>query len=288
MRADFSKRVDLLRAFAELDEHWKPGLHQAIDLLQTERARRLQQSATDIGALLVDVLTMHKTAPLAEGEDQATQQEKLVGELKQSIARVERNSRDRVEDIYRHFHLHRQDTTSRVVDSDLFAGESWEVFGLSRQQLVVTGALSGAVAGSGLDLLLGGASLMLGASVGAAIGSMGAWLGATELAKVKILGQSLGGRVLQVGPVQEANFPWVVLGRAWLDFRLVSERNHAKREAIALDAEQAEHHMDTIDGSTRRDLQTIFTKLRKEPDSAASPEQLTELVATVLQHEPPH
>jgi len=108
--------------------------------------------------------------------------------------------------------------------TELFTEEGWELFGLSRRQLLMSGAISGAVAGGGIDVMLGGASLLLGAGIGAIVGGMGAWLAGDELAKVKVLGQSLGGRTLQVGPVTAPNFPWVLLGRALLHHRVVAER----------------------------------------------------------------
>ena len=48
-----------------------------------------------------------------------------------------------------------------------------------------------------IDVALGGASLLLGAGIGAAVGAFGTLAGAGRLAKVRVLGQPLGGYELQ-------------------------------------------------------------------------------------------
>ncbi|MEM1229574.1 MAG: GTPase/DUF3482 domain-containing protein [Pseudomonadota bacterium] len=287
MHADFDKRLDLLRGFAELDERFKPALRRAVEVLVEERRSRVRQSAADLADLLCDVLTFSESAPLppsTEGgeAETGTLRESLTDRLKSRIRRREDQARNTIAQRYRHFQLETQDSTARLLDTELFARESWQLFGLSRQQLLVTGALSGAVAGGGVDLLLGGASLFLGAGLGAVLGSAGAWLGSEELARVKVLGARLGGRRLQVGPVQDANFPYVVLGRAWRHHQLISERNHARREALAVDLGQARHQMDQIPADLRRGLARQFGKLGSEGATAARREALAEIIEQIL------
>lgn len=282
MHADFDKRLDLLRGFAELDERWKPALIQAVSALTGEREARLRQSAADIADLLCDVLSFDARQALgpADANDgqRQTLQATLTDQLKARIRRREAEARKAVAERYRHFQASSGTDTDRLLETELFARESWQLFGLSRQQLLVTGAISGAVAGGGFDLLLGGASLFLGAGVGAVIGSASAWFGSEELAKVSVLGQALGGKVLQVGPVQDANFPYVVLGRARLHHQLISERNHARRETLALDLAAAEHQMDQLAPELRRRLARQFGKLRSD---GVSDDRRTALAALI-------
>ncbi len=240
---------------------WKPALGTAVEALQHERERRLERSAAIIAECLVEQLRLTHSITLGESEDPKAHEDRLMDRLKRDLVQLETRARSGVESLYRHHRIEREDVSVQLMQQDLFTGEAWELFGLSRQQLLVTGAVSGAVAGSGIDLILGGASLMLGAGIGAAIGSASAWFGGAELARVKVLGQTLGGRRLQVGPVQDLNFPWVVLGRARLHHQLISEHNHARREAIALDASRAAHQMDGLDSNLRRAMQKIFTRI---------------------------
>jgi hypothetical protein len=185
--------------------------------------------------------------------------------------------------VYRHQALERDEAGQTLIDEDLFTDSGWELFGLSRQRLMISGALTGAVAGGGIGALRGGASLALGAGIGAVVGTVGAWLGGGELAKVKVLGQALGGRVVQVGPVKAPNFPWVLLGRAWLHHQLVAERNHAHREAITLAVRSEQNLMDTLPESLSRALGRSMGRLRSRGASPELHQELTELIDQVLQ-----
>jgi hypothetical protein len=261
VRADFAHRLALLRAFAELDESWRPPLERAVEALAAERERRCQRAAREIASALADCLRHVERAALGESDDREPQEAQLLARLQDHVRRREAEARDRVQAIYRHQDLPREEAATALLRGDLFARASWDLFGLSRAQLVVSGAVSGAIAGGGVDLLLGGASLLLGAGLGSLVGAAGAWFGSGELARVKVLGRPLGGRVLQVGPVRDPNFPWVLLGRAWVHHRLVSERNHARREVLSVEMAEARHLMDRLPEGLRKELAAAFARL---------------------------
>lgn len=264
MRADFSKRIELLRAFGAIDEHWAEQLNRAADALSAERKRRKHRAADEIANLLVGALTATVTVPLGERKEDPEAERKARDKLRETIRRKENASRRVVQEIFHHEGLHAREATSTYLSEDVFSERSFRMFGLSTGQLAMTGAASGALAGGVVDVALGGASLLLGAGIGAAIGAFGALAGADRLAKVEILGQSLGGFELRVGPVTDPNLPWVILGRALLHVRLVAERNHALREELVIDAASDAHLTDSIDPGRRRSLDAAFRTLRHE------------------------
>ena len=264
MHADFDRRVDLLRAFGAIDETWLGSLNAAADALAAERARRKTRAATEIADLLVDVLTTTETAALSgENRDPAVE-EAARTRLRKAVSLREQAARRAVQEIYHHSGLEAREAAASFLTEDLFSARSFSVFGLSSSQLAMTAAASGAVAGGLVDAMLGGASLFLGAGIGALIGATGALVGSDRLAKVEVLGQSLGGYELRLGPITDPNFPWVMLGRALLHVRLVAERNHARREALVIDAERVDHRADAIDAARRRTLDGVFRKLRAD------------------------
>jgi hypothetical protein len=285
MRADFSKRIDLLRAFGAIDESWAPQLNRAADALSAERERRKRRAATEISNLLIAALTATVTVPLGQRRSDAEAERRARAELREIIGRKESHARRIVQEIYRHRGLKAAESQATYLAEDVFSERSFSMFGLSTMQLAVTGAASGAVAGGLVDVALGGASLMLGAGIGAALGAVGAMAGADRLAKVEILGQPLGGFELRVGPILDPNLPWVILGRALLHLKLVAERNHARREELAVDAAGEAHAADAIDPARRRRLDVLFRKLRAErglagADRAALIDRLTDLIDT--------
>ncbi len=282
MHADFDKRVSLLRAFGELDQGWQGQLDAAVTALQAERVRRRQRSAREIADGLVDILTSSERTQLKDEDDEAAQRSRLRTRLQQRIRDREELALARVQRIYRHESLERQMTGAEALDSDLFTRQNWELFGLSRTQLVITGALSGAAAGGGIDLLLGGASLLLGTGIGALLGGTSALFGGDELAKVKVLGTPMGGRVLQVGPVAAKNFPWVLLGRAWLHHHLVAERNHAYRAAVVIAVSAEQNLMDAVDEVLRKRLADAFRQVAEANLQHAGYERLVDEIASLL------
>ncbi len=266
-RADFARRIDLLRAFAELDENWRGALVEAAEVLTTERQRRIDASAAEIADLLIESLTLTVRRELDIDADEGRWQARLRDELAAALARREQAARARVEAIWAHTGIERVEAGAALLGEELLSETSFRLFGLSRRQLLSTGAAAGAMAGGSIDVLLGGASLLLGAGIGAAIGATSTLLGSGRLAEMRVLGQSVGRKLIEVGPVRDPNLAWVLLSRALLHARLVAERNHARRDALVVATEP--HASDSIDPPTRARLRSLFDRLRRPGQPAA-------------------
>lgn len=286
-RADFSKRLELLRAFRELGEsesRFAAALDYAVDVLQEERRERRRRAAAEIADLLIDVLAWRETAPAPEHADQAQLVKELSARLMERVRKRERSARRLVQELYHHGSLQTEERAIDLLAEDLFSERSFVVFGLSTKQLAMTGAATGAVAGGVVDAAVGGASLLLGAGIGALLGGMGAVFGANRLAKVQLLGAPMGGMQLQVGPITTPNFPWVMLGRALLHHRLIAERNHARREALVVDAISETHLSGSIDPEARKRMARAFKRIRDDGGlSVSEREQLCEDIETNLE-----
>ncbi len=277
-RADFSKRLELLRAFRELgegDDRFSAALDHAVNVLEADRKERRHRAASEITDLLIDVLSWHEIAPAPEHADQAQLVKTLSERLMSRVRTREQTARRSVQEWYHHGALETREQAVDVLSEDVFSDRSFVVFGLSTKQLAMTGAATGAVAGGVIDVAAGGASLLLGAGLGALLGSMGAVFGANRLAKVQVFGAPMGGMQLQVGPITNPNFPWVILGRALLHHRLVAERNHARREALVVDAISGAHLSDSIAPEARKRMARAFKRIREDGGlSAIDREQL--------------
>ncbi|HEY0939787.1 MAG TPA: DUF3482 domain-containing protein [Steroidobacter sp.] len=283
LRADFGKRLELLRAFrelSELDQSWARSLEQAVEILQRDRKARQERAAAEIADLLIEVLSASESAPCPEGADQVQLGKELTERLRARIRRREHSARRVVQELYRHRSLRMQSAEFDLLAEDLFSERSFSMFGLSNAQLSMTGAATGALAGGALDAAVGGASLLLGAGVGAIVGGLGAMFGSNRLAKVRLLGAPLGGHRLIVGPISATNLPWVILGRSLLHHRLVAETNHARRESLVLDASASEHLAGTIDAGRRRQMESLFRQIREQ--SGLTPQQRDELVSHIV------
>jgi len=263
LHADFAKRIDLLRAFGAIDEHGTAQLNRAADALIQERKRRGEQAARAIADQLVDTLTATVRLPLRDPEHARDVEQQARAKLQERIRRHERNARLAVQQIYRHADTELVEKEDTPLTEDIFSARSFRVFGLSKRQLAITGAASGAAAGGLVDVAAGGASFLVGAGIGAALGVASALGGASRLAKVRILGQPLGGHELVIGPVSDPNLPWVLLSRALLHLQLVAERNHARRDQLVLEATETEGPASRIDAERRKSIDALFRRLRK-------------------------
>jgi Domain of unknown function (DUF3482)/50S ribosome-binding GTPase len=283
VRADFSKRIDLLRAFAAIEEQWAPTLERAAQALQAERAHRTRRAAEAIAELIMAALTATETVTLPDRSSRAEAEERAKARLREGVRRREHDTRRAVQEIYRHEGTELEEAEAALLTEDVFSARSFRVFGLSRQQLAMTGAASGAAAGGLIDLAVGGASLLLGAGIGALVGAFGAVAGANQLAKIEVLGHPLGGYELRVGPIADPNLPWVLVSRALLHARLIAERNHARRERLIVEATSGEPPGSTIDTSIRRRLDALFRQIRQGGgDDAALRESLAEAIVDLL------
>ena len=164
-------------------------------------------------------------------------------------------------------------------DIGLFSKESASIFGLSENELIITGASAGAVGGLGIDMAFGGHTLFLASMIGGIVGGVGTRLGFDNLYEVKILGQNLGKRELTIGPMKNLNFPYILLGRSLYHTSVIAKRSHALREDVELEDEEFFTEQ-IINSETRKKLEKLHIKLRKGEEP--SPEMIEEYRKIIL------
>lgn len=287
MTADFDRRVQLLLAFGQIREEWRESLETAVRILQEERQRRRNLSAHIIAETISRMLTHTCQRRFSDNAAGNEVRESMQQAYRQDLTAMEQQCRSHVEQTYNYAHLERHEPHVQLLDQDLFATKTWLLFGLTQQQLITTGALGGAATGGVIDLAVGGASLFLGAGIGAMIGGVSAWVTTDRIADIKVLGLPLGGEQLSIGPMRNINFPYVVLGRALYHHHMIEDRTHAHRDPLQLEQQPA--WLQTVDKDQRKQLEKIFLKLRGQktlnPDLVDSlAEQIQKLMKLPVSH----
>ena len=263
LAAPFEARLDLLRGFGQLVDDWRAPLDAAVEVLADERGRDHRRVARALAGLLSRMLTEVVEKRLATDADPALYEPTLERDWKDALRELERAGRREIERIYGHRDIEREEGGFELLEQDLFSTDHWYFWGLNRRQLIASGAAGGAVVGGAIDVGVGGASLLLGSLVGAAIGGAGAWWSSHRLAHVRVLELPLGGRLLRCGPARSANFPYVVLGRALYHHARVAGRTHADRSALRLDPDsEGENWIERLEPGRRRELDGWFRELR--------------------------
>lgn len=276
--AGFDHRIQLLRALRELNEVWRSDIDEAITILAEDRRCNLQESAAVIADLLVDVLLHTEHKRLSPEADPEPHRLPLADRFYQGLRRREEKARDALREIYVHTTLDVAQEDLGPVSDDLFDLSTWNRLGLSRGQLAAMGTMTGALVGGGVDAAAGGATFLLGALIGGVVGLASGWYAWDRLAEARVLGQPLGGRLLQIGPMSNRNFPWVVLDRALLYHEVIANQAHARRGLVALpEAEGVRGVVARLEPPARRRIEDCFARLRKRPTAMAADEIRREL-----------
>jgi hypothetical protein len=278
LTADFQKRIELLRAFGQLNQAWRSALEQAVSHLESDRAARRARCATEIA----DMLSFSVTRDLQQRTDVEQNKPTLIEQYKDALRRKELKCRDAVERIYEHHAIERHDEIVELLERDLFAQESWYAWGLNQSQMATIGAAGGGAVGAMVDASVGGSSFLLGTIIGVVVGGVGTVLTAERLAKIKILNQPMGGIRLRFGPTRNINFPHVLLGRARYHHSLVAERTHAQRAPLALDQDKAHGGIRQLSNDERKDQERLFARLRKGAEVSEVQAELSKLIESIL------
>ena len=286
--ADFQKRVELLRAFGQLQDEWRQPLQRAVDNLTADRKRRREAAARTVATVLAEMLTLRVQRDIGVDEDVEPAKTVVIVEYQQRIGKLELHVRKQVEALYDHHELVREEAALQALEAqELFSAEAWRIFGLTRIQLLGLGALGGAAAGGVIDLAVGGASFLLGTLIGSGVGAATTFLAANRLVDVKLLNTTMGRKRLSAGPTRNRNFPHVVLGRARLHHALVAGRSHAQRGTLDIleIKEQAHELLGPLPDGAQRRLERAFGRLRGGREITAIVDDLASVIAEVFEED---
>ncbi len=283
-RSGFSERVGLLRAFRELDDAARPKIDEAIAMLESDWARRRKRASVIVADLIADAVTFSLERSLGEFDDIEQLRSGWESEFLAALRDREQRARREIEMLYRHDRLEREEEwlARERFDDDLFAQESQRVFGLDTWQLVRAGAIGGAAIGGTIDAATLGHSFLIGSLVGGIAGGVASYLGIQRAAEIKVLGQSVAGRVASIGPLRDEQFPWILLDRAMLHFASVVGRAHAKRDVLKVEATDGKQGVSSsLEPSVQGRIGALFARIRRQ-QAPASSEAVDALAAAIL------
>ncbi len=261
MTARHNDHIQLLESMAQLKEEWTQPIKKAITILDELYDKKVDESVDVVVDYMIKVLSfVHKQSI---EEEEASQEEKEEAKLdyRKKILQLEEKERKSIEKIWNHNEIEKNEASLELDRVGLFSKESASIFGLTQKELIVSSVATGATAGAAIDLIAVGHTLLLGALVGGVVGGVGAMFGFDNLYEVKVLGQTIGKRELSIGPMQNLNFPYVLLGRSLYHASMIVKRSHAVRGN--LDLENASFTQDMMEGENRKGLEKLHLKLRK-------------------------
>jgi GTPase Era involved in 16S rRNA processing len=262
IKAKFSDHISLLESMAQLNEEWTDSIKSAIAILENLHKQKIEQTIDVIVDYIIKSLSYVYTQKI-KGQE-ATEQEKSKAKerYKAKLTRNEKKLEKDIESIWQHLGIEKEKKELALDTIGLFSKQSASIFGLTQKELIITGASAGAIGGLGIDLAFGGGTMFLASLIGGAVGGVGAVVGFDNLYEVKVLGRKIGKRELTIGPMQNINFPYILLGRAIYYAQAISNRSHAIRDTLKMDNDfQLEN---IFDSESRKELEKVHNKLRSK------------------------
>ncbi len=284
MQTNINQHMSILESMAQLKEEWIAPVKASMKLFEQYQEQMIERSAFLLARLVYDSLSTVEKLSFKTEEAMKEEKEEIERKYKDKLRALEVTTQKKIEHIWNHDHLKKELDVLPFEGMDLFSQETASVFGLTRKELIITGATSGAVTGAGIDLLFAGHTLLLGGVIGALVGGTGAYFGFNELSEVKVLGQTMGKRYLEMGPMENRNFPYILLGRAIYHTIKVAKMSHAAREVFDIEMDQTFKDK-WLDDTLRKSLEKYHKKFRS--GNALGPEELREyeeLIRSILNH----
>ena len=263
MQADAEKQRSVLEAFSIIKQEWKGAIEQLIVEYQTVREDQQQQAAQLLASLLTRLCVYQLSQKVLTKNQAQLLKPALASRYITEMNAIEKDSHDALKHLFRYHHLN-SEIYDLPLDDGLFDTEKWILWGLNRKRLAAAAAMAGAAAGAGLDLALAGSSLMLGAVGGGLVAGGSAWFAADRIAEFKIKGLPVGGFEAHQGPINNRNFPYVVLGRFLFLEQALRTRTHARRDSIVVKEGVLTEKIALLESSTQRDLHKALDRLRQQ------------------------
>lgn len=302
--ATFSDRLELLDTLANIEQSWKPKLKQAVAVFTEQQEKRFDECAEIIVELLIAALQHCEVA--GTDADLKTRREKLGEELKQrfvkSLSDREALAHQRIIETFRHRRVKTESTGELFFDAELFSEDTWRAFGLNEKQLIKVSTGVGAAVGASADLLTAGHTLLVGTLIGGAIGAAGGYIMGKKRPELKVNMPGLlkriglrkkidfGGRAMSIGPYTAANFPWILLDRAFGTFFYIINRAHAQQDNVTINSAQVKATMEAAgiltarwEDAKRKECEKVFAVIRKNKIGPEHREALRKLIRERLE-----
>ena len=275
-RATFLQRIALLQSLQHIEQDWGVPLARVVSALKEDWHGRLDACADAMLTLLTKALTLSLSGT-SPGEDSLAhkrQRDHLIAAFQDKLAGLERDCRRELKSRFLHNLFNADLAAETVAAQDLFSEETWQVLGLTRKQLTIALAATGATVGAAIDGAAAGITFGV-FTVGTGLaGGIAGWTGTRPLSRLKVdlgpFSREIGGCRIQVGPLRNPQLMFVLLDRALIYFQCASNWAHARREEASITLTEGKRGVTSgWDGERRRLFEKFRMFLQKgQPDRA--------------------
>ncbi|BDX08630.1 GTPase/DUF3482 domain-containing protein [Planctobacterium marinum] len=276
--AEFEKQQELFRSFAHLNEKWQAQLNRFCDDLGALRQKQFEQSVMILEQLLKDVCRYSVSQKVLSKSQAQLLSDPLKRQYEHWVQQREQQAFGELLQVFKH-QTTSLESEELMFPPDLFDTEQWYLWGLNKRQLIVAASLTGAMGGASLDIFTGGSTLLVGTLGGGTVGAASAVLFPKKIAKIKVKGVSSGGWTAAYGPIQNQNFPYVIMGRFIYFYRQVCNLSHANRKTLNVSSQDLQASLGSMAKDQKKALNVALHGLIRQ----RQPKNLRALLAEVIQ-----
>ncbi len=269
-RATYGERIALLESLKAIDQELQEALETVITAFRRDWAARNARTAAIITAMLADALSYRKSVALREGQEEEQVRRRLHDEYVRYVEQLEQRAQRRIRSLFKHNIFDCRLPPQSILHENLASARTWQFLGLSPKQLILAGAVGGAVIGAGVDVAAAGITFGVFSGIGGVLGAAGTALRGRELLSgARLLGMRLARERLQVGPVTNIQLLYILLDRALLFYRHIINWAHGRRDydhcEVPLARAGARHGFTTTwDRAARRSCERFLRAMQEE------------------------
>ena len=241
--ANYAQRIELLESLKNIDPDWQATLDTVIAAFKKDWAQRNLTSAEVITEMLQESLAYKIIRNLADSGDEKRVKADMLDAYEKKIRKIESRAHHKIRSLFKHNIFNYDLPPSSILHEDLFSESTWKLLGLSRKQQIAAAGISGAGIAVAIDAATAGTSFGLFAALGGLAGATWAALGSKGMAQTRILGIPLGGREIQIGPVKNIQFLYILLDRSLIYYSHIINWAHGRRDFTT---DKAEKDLDSL------------------------------------------
>jgi hypothetical protein len=238
--ANYAQRLELLESLKNIEQDWQATLDTVIEAFKKDWAQRILACAGIITEMLQETLAYSVVKDIAGSGPEKHLQAEMLKAYEKHIRKIESRGHNKIRNLFKHNIFNYDLPPSSILHEDLFSESTWKFLGLSRMQQIAVAGIGGAGIAAAIDAATFGTSFGMFAALGGLAGATWAALGGKTMARTRILGIPLGAREIQIGPVKNSQFLYILLDRSLIYFSHVSNWAHGRRDIEAGRVEQGQ------------------------------------------------
>ncbi|MCM2285079.1 MAG: GTPase/DUF3482 domain-containing protein [Desulfobacula sp.] len=228
--ADFTERIKMLESLKAIDQEWEGQLSDVISAFHADYRKRRDLACTAIFRALEQSLSFSLSEPVTGDEDLEALKERLNEKYQARIKKFEDDLFKKIRSLFKHHVFDHRLPEYSILNHDLFSKQTWELLGLTTEQLAAAGAVVGGTFGAIIDTAAAGHTFGLFTAVGGILGAGSALFSGKKMATNTPHGIRLGGDRLLLGPHKNPQFLYILLDRALIYYSHIIHRPHGKRD----------------------------------------------------------